>query len=399
MLYNRFYADIFTGKECCNLRQNPGFVINGKTTITTGLNIAGGNEVRLGYRSKRCSRRTKISFAPLGDGDQIGDHRAGRGQFTGAFTVKNLGVNRTTDNFHSVKLIANIRQECIVRHKCGMHAHLNATAHHAGYAEQFDSITEFAGKIDIQCGDVRDTLFENIAGRDALAKRETTEKRELLSRIRAIDIHGGIGFGKPFVLCFFEHGTKVLSGFCHSGEDVVRRAVEDAVNRLNIVGDQTLAERLDNGNATTHTGFKAESNIIFNRCLKKAIAAFGKKSFVRRNHIFAILKCREDEIISRINTAHHFDHNLNCRIRDHIHGIGRKTVRRQINCARFGQIAHSDFANIEVETPNVFKFILAIPKDACHTPAHNTHANHANTNRHFYLIRLEMKIVAFFFIL
>ena len=195
-------------------------------------------------------------------------------------------------------------------HKGGMDANFNATAHHPGYAEQFDGITEFAGKVDIQCGDVRDTLFENIVGRDALAEGETTEKRELLSRIRAVDVHSGIGFGKPFVLCFFEHGIKVLSGFCHPGEDVIGRAVENAVKRLNIVGYQTLAERLNNGNTTAYAGFKAQPNIVLNRSFKEAVAAFGKKRFVRRNNVFAILKRRENEIVCRINTAHHFDHNL-----------------------------------------------------------------------------------------
>ena len=310
VLDNGFYANILTGKERCNLCQNPGFVVNSKATIATCLNIVNRNEIGLGQWSKRCSRRPKTVFAPLRNGDQIGDHSTGRGQFTGAFAVKDLGVNRTTDYFHSIKFIANIGQECIVGHKGGMHANFNATAHHAGYAEQFDGITEFASKVDIQCGDVRDPLFENIVGRDALAEGETTEKRELLCRIRAVDVHSGIGFGKPFVLCFFEHGIKVLSGFCHPGEDVIGRAVENAVKRLNIVGYQTLTERLNNGNTTAYTGFKAQPNIVLNRSFKEAVAAFGKKRFVGCNNVFAILKRREDEIVCRINTAHHFDHNL-----------------------------------------------------------------------------------------
>ena len=48
VLDNGFYANILTGKERCNLCQNPGFVVNSKPAIAASLNIADGNEVCLG---------------------------------------------------------------------------------------------------------------------------------------------------------------------------------------------------------------------------------------------------------------------------------------------------------------------------------------------------------------
>ena len=141
-----------------------------------------------------------------------------------------------------------------------------------------------------------------------------------MGRVRAIDVHRWVGFGKPLVLCFFEHGVKVRAGFCHAGEDVVGGAVEDAVERLNIVGDQALAEGLDDGDAAAYAGFKPESNLVLHGGFKEAVPALGEQGFVRGDDVFAGLQGGQDELVGRVNPAYDFDCDLDGGVRDHVHG-------------------------------------------------------------------------------
>ena len=164
MLDDGFDADVFIRKQGRNLCQDAGFVVNGQAAVTPGLNVVGWNEVGFGQWCKGRACGSQVGFAPFGDGDEIGDNRAGRGQFAGPLAVENLGIDCAADDFDRVKFIANIREERIVRHEGGMYAGFDAVVDGAGDAEQFDGVAEFAGKVDVQGGDVRDALFEHIAG-------------------------------------------------------------------------------------------------------------------------------------------------------------------------------------------------------------------------------------------
>ena len=78
------------------------------------------------------------------------------------------------------------------------------------------------------------------------------QDRQLLRGIAAVDVHGRIGLGKAQLLRLRQGVGVALAAILHLREDEVARAVEDSVNRLDLVGHQRLVDGRDDRNPASH---------------------------------------------------------------------------------------------------------------------------------------------------
>ena len=82
-----------------------------------------------------------------------------------------------------------------------------------------------------------------------------------MSRIDSVDIEAVIGFCVAEVFGLLKGACKIGTSFGHAREDVVRRPVDDAMETEELVGDETFAEDLDNGNTARDTGFEIDWSV------------------------------------------------------------------------------------------------------------------------------------------
>ena len=78
------------------------------------------------------------------------------------------------------------------------------------------------------------------------------QDRQLLRGVAAVDVHGRIGLGEAQLLGLGQGVGVALAAVLHLREDEVARAVENAVNRLDLVGHQRLVDGRDDRNAASH---------------------------------------------------------------------------------------------------------------------------------------------------
>ena len=78
---------------------------------------------------------------------------------------------------------------------------------------------------------------------------EVGQHGSLMGGVPALDIEGLVGLGVAKRLGFFEDYRIRETLALHAGENVVTRAVQDTVDAAEAIRDQTLAQRLDDGNA------------------------------------------------------------------------------------------------------------------------------------------------------
>ena len=86
-------------------------------------------------------------------------------------------------------------------------------------------------------------------GRDAHAEGQRGENGEFVRGIEAANVEGWIGFGVAELLRLGETLLERQLLALHAREDVIAGAVEDAVNALDRIAGEALAQRLDDGNA------------------------------------------------------------------------------------------------------------------------------------------------------
>ncbi len=145
-----------------------------------------------------------------------------------------------------------------------------------------------------------------------------------MSRIDTFDIKGRIGFCITQCLRFCQHIGKVAAFFTHFGENKVTGAVDDAGQPFDTVTCQALTHSLDDGDATSHRGFKGDCHAFFLRQFKQLITMHRNQGLIRRDHMLAAFNSLYHQVFSNAGTADEFNHDLNVGIINHLKGIIRQ---------------------------------------------------------------------------
>ncbi len=94
--------------------------------------------------------------------------------------------------------------------------------------EQFDVVAEFAGEFEVYLLDALNAGDVDFVVGQRGAVGEHGEDESLVGGIPAVDVKGGVGFGKAELLGAGQSRFERDSFMFHGGEDVVRCAVDDA---------------------------------------------------------------------------------------------------------------------------------------------------------------------------
>ncbi len=94
--------------------------------------------------------------------------------------------------------------------------------------------------------------------------------------ILAADVEGRIGLGVAQPLGGAQRFTKTDVVLLHARQDIVRRAVEDAVDALDRVAGQRLAQRLDDRDAARCRRLEIETDALFLRRFRQRNPVLGE---------------------------------------------------------------------------------------------------------------------------
>ena len=103
----------------------------------------------------------------------------------------------------------------------------------------------------------------------------------------ARDVHRRIRLGESLRLRFLQRLVVAPALLRHLREDEVARAVDDAEQRVDAVGDQPALERIDDRNPAAGGGFEGDAGVLLARELEELRAFDGEQRFVRGDDRFA----------------------------------------------------------------------------------------------------------------
>ena len=109
----------------------------------------------------------------------------------------------------------------------------------------------------------------------------------------------------------------------HFAQDVVTGAVDDAVERTNLVAGEALLQRFDNRDAARCASLKIKAHLISRSKLKQFGTIFCQECLVRRNDMLAVLERTADERARLGNTADKLHDDIDIRIVHHLARLSR----------------------------------------------------------------------------
>ena len=161
------------------------------------------------------------------------------------------------------------------------------------------------------------------------AEGQMGQDGQFLGRIAAIDVHGRVGLGIAALLGFGQGRGIVGIVFLHLREDEIARAVKDSVDRLDLVGDQALAEGRDDGDASGHGGLEGDRAALLSRPIEQLRPMFGQEGLVGRDHVLAAVEQLQDDGPCGLQPPDQFHRRHNIPVADHLVQVGREHARRQ----------------------------------------------------------------------
>ena len=156
-------------------------------------------------------------------------------------------------------------------------------------------------------GDVLDALVAHLVEVDRRVEREPREDRHLRRGVAAGHVVGRVGLGVAELLRLRERGLVGQPAARHLGEDVVRRAVDDPVDPLDVRRRERLLQHADHRHDAGDRGLEAQLHAVLARARPQLLAVLGEQLLVGGDDVLAGPHRAQHVVARRLDAADQLD--------------------------------------------------------------------------------------------
>jgi hypothetical protein len=232
------------------------------------------------------------------------------------------------------------------RHHARMDALLEPVLCQPRDAEQLDAVAELFGEVDVEPRNVPDALRVDPVEIDRAAETDTSQDRQLVRGIDAVDVEARIGFGIAELLRFRQDLGEFVRALAHRRQDVVRGAVQDAVDALQPVAGETFSQPLDDRDAARDGGLECENESALLGPRSEPRPVMRHQCLVRRHDVLAMIEGGVEHLpCDAVGAADQLDDDVDLGIGRHRRGVLVPAHRREVGAPIAPAIACRDRAD------------------------------------------------------
>jgi len=194
-----------------------------------------------------------------------------------------------------------------------------------------------------------------------------------MGRVIPSHIKRRVRFGVAQLLGLFQDRFQRIPFGDHLGEDVVARPVDNASDRLDMVGAQALADRLDDRNAPGDTGFKRQGDIAAQGF--QLITVVRQHRLVGRRYPFAMAQGVLHHLPGIFDPAHQLHDDIDIRVTGHIPVV---VTQGDIDIPAFGDIPDHPFDHHQLFTGPGGDDLFVGLQDIDHAPAYRADSDNSD---------------------
>ena len=188
----------------------------------------------------------------------------------------------------------------------------------------------------------------NVAPVDPGAERQVGQDGQLLRRVAAVDVHRRIGLGIAALLGLGQGAGVVGAVLLHLRKDEVARAVENGVDRLDLVGRQRLADGGDDRNAAGHGRLEGDRPAQLAGRVEQLRPMLGQQRLVGRDDVLAAFQQLQHDRAGGLQPADQLHRRHDLRVVGHIGQVGGQQARRQGEVARPVHVGVHDLDQLQM---------------------------------------------------
>ncbi len=214
-----------------------------------------------------------------------------------------------------------------------MHPRLNGIPVVLADGQQLQYISHFPAEADVLAVDLRNAFPVNVFHVHPAVEPDGSQDAQLVLRVHAFHVRRWIRLRQAQPLGVLQNIGVFGALRRHPGQDVVGRAVHDAHNLLNVVGNQRALNRVDNRNRPAHAGFVVKPRAGLPGHGPKLVEVQAQRHLVRRHDALAVLQRPQHHASRRLLPAQEFADDLNLRVFKDVVLIGRQHLVRHFLAA------------------------------------------------------------------
>ena len=184
-----------------------------------------------------------------------------------------------------------------------VHAHADAAVDALGGADQLQPEPELVRVGHVVGRDVLDPLVDDLVEVDRGRERQPGEDRHLGGGVAARHVVGRVGLRVAQLLGLHQRLLVGDAGARHLGEDVVRRAVDDPVDALDVRGRKRLLQHADHRHDAGHRALEAQLDLVLARARPQLLPVLGEQLLVGRDDVLARAHRPQHVVARRLDAA------------------------------------------------------------------------------------------------
>ena len=198
-----------------------------------------------------------------------------------------------------------------------------------------------------------------------------------MRRVKAVNVQRGIRLGVAELLRVLKDFVKRQALVLHPRQDVVTRAVQNAMDRLDVVARQALPENADDRNAAADRRAEVDVNPVRLRRVENLLAVLRKQLLVRRHDALLRIESIKNELLRNARTADRLDDDLDFGIGNRRGRIGRQDLFRDDNAAVCRDVEIRNFLQDDVNAQAPRHHLTVLQKSVRHPGTDGAKAQNA----------------------
>ena len=191
-----------------------------------------------------------------------------------------------------------------------------------GPGDQTQRVVQPVRVSKIHLVDARDAFHGDVANPHRLAKTHHGQDGDLVARVVAFDVEGGVRFGVSFFLGLGQDFGERTAAPLHLRQDVIGGAVQDAIDGGKVLARQPFTHRVQHRRSARDASFDSQTHMVRAAALHQLHAVFSHQLLVGRHQMLARLQRRKGDGASGGQNPHQLHDDVDFRIADDLFPVG-----------------------------------------------------------------------------
>ena len=247
--------------------------------------------------------------------------------------------------------------------------------------QQLDDVAHVVGGVHVELRDIADALGVDVVELHTAVEGDGCQDGDLRGGIETVDVGGGVRLGEALRLSLGQRILVRQAVVDHAREHVVGGAVHDTHDGGDLVADEGMLQRLDDGDAAADAGLEAYFQVLFAGKVHDLVAERRHERLVGGDHVLTRAQGAEHHVARSGGAADQLDDDIDLGVVDDVVEVLGEQVQHAARLGLLG-IARAHAHHFHVDAQVALEILAMVAQDIQAAAADGARSHESKFNGH-----------------